>query len=98
MMVALSLRCDSDITGEPEIPHPETLFWEMISNLDLDRFTNDSAWKGEEVKELIDIWLDRKFRYDGSGSPFPIDNPSCDQRKLEIWGQLNEYLIENYDG
>lgn len=92
MMVALALRCDNDIMGEPGEEHPEIWFWMMIRNLGLDEGVSDE----QHVREVIDIWLKRKFEPDGKGSPFPGQKFKTDQRKVEIWSQLNNYLIENY--
>ena len=47
------------------------------------------------IRELIDVWMTRRFSSTGIGSPFPI-NPNVvlnvpDMRELDIWGQMNAY-------
>lgn len=95
VMVGLAVRCERDITGEPGNDRPERLFWDMIRNLGLNRFENDT-YSQEEVSYIIDIWLERRFEANGLGSPFPLKNPSRDQRQVELWNQMCEYVNENF--
>lgn len=92
MLVALSIRVNDEYTGDPSgESHPEWIFWEMICNLGLDVF-DDRHYESDEVEYILDRWMDRDFLYDGSGSVFPIAGPMRDQRRIEIWSQMNEYL------
>lgn len=75
-------------------------FWEMIDNLGLGDFT-DSAfgerrWYTLQVEEIIEKWMDRRFRRNGKGSPFPLETSKNDQRKIELIYQMNYYLDERY--
>lgn len=80
VLIGLSLNMANQ-TGE----EPAKWFWEMVSNLHLT--TN-------HFKETLQIWMNRKFSYDGSGSPFPLRHPVKDQRQLQIWDQMACYLNE----
>jgi len=75
-------------------------FWEMISNLGLDKYTNvqieSSYGQLNQIRDICDVWMQRRFRYDGFGSPFPLRYPYEDQRDLDIIRQLNAYVLENY--
>ena len=74
-------------------------FWVMIENLGLNQF-NDRNWSGESARmsnNLIEFWLDRKFDFDGNGSPFPRKLNDKDQRKVEIWMQVQGYVLENVE-
>jgi hypothetical protein len=95
MLVAFAIRIDNEWIGDPGEEHPETIFWEMLCNLGLDKCTNRRI-NIRFVMDTLDIWLGRRFDPDGEGSIFPLKNPSRDQREVEIWGQLQEYLGENY--
>lgn len=70
-------------------------FWELLENMDL-VFTDDEYT--EDVQQGIDQALDRLiwrlYLPDGRGGLFPLDRPTRDQREVEIWYQLNEYLME----
>lgn len=96
MLVALSIRVDDDIVGDPGEEHPEDFFMEMIRNLGLDRFKQNRCRRGD-VDRIVDRWMKRDFGPDGAGSPFPIHDDPRDQRDLEIWDQVNSYINENYD-
>lgn len=95
MLLALSIRVDDEIIGDPAEEHPEKFFIEMIENLGLGIFRGD-RYRDEYVIEIVQKWMDRKFNKKGGGSPFPMKHDRRDQRKLEIWDQMNAYISENY--
>lgn len=96
MLVALSIRIEDEFIGDPNEPHPDKFFWEMICNLKLDQFKNRtfSKWK---IKDILSVWILRRFKVRGEGSPFPLKSRiQIDQRNREIWDQAMAYLNENY--
>lgn len=93
MLVALACRIDDEYIGDPSLSRPDLIFWEMVCNLGLDVY-DDRHFDSTDVEYIIDRWLDRDFLPDGAGSIFPISNPRKDQREIEIWSQMNEYLTE----
>lgn len=95
MLLALAIKVDDDIIGDPAEEHPEKFFMEMIKNLGLDKFKGDRYSKYGVIK-IVNNWLNRNFNRDGTGSPFPVKRNHKDQRRLEIWDQMNAYIIENY--
>lgn len=95
VLVALSLRIDSEYISDMDAPRPELIFWQMIKNLGLDLMT-DRHFNERKARENLDIWMNREFRADGFGSIFPLKRPFQDQRKIEIWSQMLGYLSENY--
>lgn len=95
MLVALSLRTETDIMGEPGNDRPWFWFWDMIDNLGLVEYT-DNQFEQDEIEEIVDIWLNREFKTNGSGSIFPLKNPKRNQKRIEIWYQLSDYIEENY--
>ena len=95
MLIGLSIRMETDITGEPDDDHPERWFWTMLKNLGIDD-ENDDNFDLNYVDRIIDIWLKRRFREDGFGSIFPLEHAENDQREIEIWNQMNNFLNENY--
>lgn len=69
-------------------------FWEIMENLGLSEF-NDAARAFEHtVDEILARLVWRTYDRNGEGGMFPINNPRFDQRKIEIWYQLEEYLGE----
>lgn len=95
MLVAFSIRIDAEYTGAPGDPHPEKIFWEMICNLELNYY-DDKAFGWHDIYQILDTWLNRDFDPDGKGSIFPLRKTHRDQRDLEIWSQMQEYLSERY--
>lgn len=96
VLIGLSIRVDDEIIGDPFEEHPEEFFIEMIKNLKLDKFKDNINYKEEDIIKIVDRWLNREFNMDGRGSPFPLKYDFRDQRKLEIWDQVNSYINENY--
>lgn len=92
ILISLSMRMNYEyIMSE----NPDDIFWELCCNLDLDRYT-DRHFNQDAVKSIVYSWINRDFDYDGEGSIFPLKETHQDQRKKEIWSQMQEYLSENY--
>ena len=70
-------------------------FWVMMRNLGLDRF-DDYHFDTNAIRDILDVWLDRKYDSKGNGSLFPLSRYSGDSRNLDIWGQMNAWVAENY--
>lgn len=77
---------------------PRTWFWHLIEVLDLAQF-NDRDYDDhaeEVIAETLDRIIWRNYSPDGHGGLFPLRNPHEDQRKVELWYQLNAYLLEQF--
>ena len=99
MLVALSFRME-DVLYDCEAPIKSNgYFWELLHNLELDTFTDDKYDESEVyiVDNILDSFLQREYRRSGKGGLFPLKNFKRDQRKVEIWYQMMEYLTENYN-
>lgn len=70
-------------------------FWKLICNLRLEQYTDDS-FVAEEVNYILNSWLDRDYDRSGNGSLFPLKEYDGDCRNLDIWGQMNAWVAENY--
>jgi hypothetical protein len=90
MLIALSQRLSFEADEVPA-----KWFWEMMDNLDLSHYS-DSVYN-EEMADLVDETLDRviwrTYSPNGDGGLFPLRRARKDQRKVELWYQLNEYLL-----
>lgn len=74
---------------------PEQWAWILIKNLDMSRYhdpLNDADMMS--IQDLMERLIWRTYRPDGFGGFFPLKNPEEDQREVEIWYQLNSYVIE----
>ena len=70
-------------------------FWDLMRNLGLDRF-DDSHFDESGVNYILNVWLDRAYDASGNGSLFPLHYYQGDCRNLDIWGQMNAWIAENY--
>ena len=92
MLVALARKAEDDILWNPdEGDHTSAVFWEMLENLGLDIY-DDYNWFEDEVDHILDVFLDREYLRDGTGNAFKLR--SSDPRNMDLWLQLNRYLIE----
>lgn len=92
-LIALAFRIE-DVSGNDYVYS----FWEMIENLgliDMDDSNIDPGTRST-IDDKIAILLNREYSRDGIGGLFPLDNAEEDQRKVEIWYQMQAYLIEKY--
>lgn len=100
MLIGLARRIDfemSDPYHDSTCDQTIYWFWEMIDNLGLITFSDDryADCKGVcYVDEIIDRFLKRDYSWNGEGGLFPLKNSHEDQRKVEIWYQMNAYLSE----
>lgn len=92
MMIALSIRCEETIMDNPHIgDRTKQWFWEMVCNLGLGSMMDDIFDK-TYAQDVIDTFLERKYKPNGEGGLFIINNTPKDLRKVEIWYQLCWYL------
>lgn len=97
ILVALAKRCAEDVLGDNSNGDLfRELFWDMIANLGLMRFNSSKGDRGK-ICTIIEIWINRDFEADGGGSPFPLKRPPMDQRRVEIWEQMCNYLNEHQE-
>lgn len=69
--------------------------WKLIRNLRLNRMIDPlSPGQMNRVDLILESVVWRTYREDGRGGFFPLKNPQKDQTKVEIWYQMNTYLIE----
>jgi len=101
MLVALAIRCDDDVMYDPDKGNrPQKWFWIMLKNLGLSRCIDKDCgqfWVIDDVNHVLDKVLDRQYKENGVGGFFPLKIYKDDQRHVEIWYQMNAYLLENYD-
>ena len=104
MIIALARRMDGIMYDNEIGPEPDYWFWRMMENLGLDRYFDCEEYisedKNSEIQNIICTLLERRYSWNGRGGLFPLkDNGYLkDQRKVEIWYQMQSYLVEeNYD-
>lgn len=97
VLIALARNWEHEITYDFKLGDRSALwFWVMLENLGLLDYTND-AYDEEIIGEKLVIWLKRKFTRNGYGSPFPVKSGGRDQRTIEMWLQLQDFVLENVE-
>ena len=99
MLIALACRMDFE-TGDPyddSLNRTAFWFWEMMDNLGLTAFSDDCYVELggiSAVDRIINNFLERNYNKDGFGGLFPLERADGDQRNVELWYQMNQYLME----
>lgn len=76
----------------------KTWVWVFLDNIGVSEC--DDVWFDESinpsayVKTRIDDVMLRRYRSDGDGGIFPLTHTDRDQRGVELWYQLNEYIMD----
>jgi hypothetical protein len=89
MLIALARRMAFETDS-----HAETWFWHMLNNLGLLECTDRTNYDQVEVDERIHAVIQRKYDRNGHGGLFPMRYARKDQRQVELWYQMNAYLLE----
>lgn len=74
-------------------------FWIICQNLNIHNYS-DAVMSDREaviVEDILDDLVWRRYRPDGRGGMFPLNNPDKDQTRVEIWYQLCSYILEVSD-
>ena len=97
MFIALARRCETDImTDLCGDDMTSEWFWIMMKNLKLDECANKSI-NVSACEQILERFELRKYNFDGSGGgAWVVHSPREDMRKVEIWYQMNWFLVENY--
>ncbi len=67
-------------------------FWTFLTNLELDEFRQVSSSDQSIVEEILYTFVQRMYEPNGRGGIFPMQYTENDQREIEIWYQLAEYI------
>ena len=95
-LIGLSKRMSFLMYGEGNA-YTEFYFWKIIGNLGLNKCSDDKWYtiNGEFfVEDALMRVNDRVYAPDGRGGLFPLVHPDSDQRRVEIWYQMQAWLME----
>lgn len=94
VLVSLSQR----VAFTAGVISPKKWAWKLLKNLRLtdksDPLTEDDI---NRINDVLDALVWRTYSQDGRGGFFPLKNPEEDQTKVEIWYQMNKYVMEMTD-
>lgn len=97
LLVGLARRMEHDIMENDDLGDrtPEW-FHDMIKNLGLDIY-DDKHYSEEKVSKIIHRFMGRKYGKSGAGNVFCVGHKNGpDFRNLEIWDQMQVYVLEKY--
>ena len=89
MLIALADKANF----QTDIP-AQDWFWNFMNNLNLDGFRRVTGNDEARIHEILHTFVWRLYDEYGNGGIFPLRRPRNDQRKVELWYQLFEYLDE----
>ena len=99
MMAALAYRCEHQLMRDGSgIDRTKFWFFEMCKNLDILKWDFDHLnydYK-KDIDTKIGVWLRREYEFDGRGGAFPIKNATENQKNVQIWEQMNQFLMEKW--
>lgn len=101
VMISLADRM-SFIISDPNNPNRlGECFWDIFSNIGMHMYTNEFIQDQNEkamafYRDDVKCLMDRNYEYNGTGGFFPLIYANQDQRRVEIWYQMQAYLDEKY--
>lgn len=90
MLIGVSRRLEFEAEGDAQ-----AWFWHLIDNMGLLGCNDRSKFSMEEVDASMFRVIWRDYDYNGKGGLFPLRQADRDQREVEIWYQLCEYLLQD---
>lgn len=99
MMIGLAYRLENESLESSWENSASSWFWVLLENLGLLMYDNTMMLEEDNYNDARDIvikMVDRRYKPNGDGGLFPLKNTKNDQRKVEIWYQMSEYIMENY--
>jgi len=90
VVVALSRRVAFTAGGDPEL-----WAWRLLKHLNLNKAADPlTEAKIARIDDTLYALIWRTYDPSGRGGFFPLKYPKKDQTKLEIWFQMNAWIIE----
>ena len=103
MIIGISKRMSEQLMDEDGEDKTAKYFWEIIGNLGLDCWDDDNfGWETglapKNIGKTCEILCKRRYNPDGTGGGmFPMPGfLGINQKKMEIWYQMQEYINWKY--
>ncbi len=90
MLIGVSRRLEFEAEGDAR-----DWFWHLINNMGLLGYHDRSNFSEDDVVAALDRVIWRNYDDCGNGGLFPLRETDRDQREVEIWYQLCEYLLQD---
>ena len=90
VLIALSRRLEFTAGGDARV-----WAWRLLKNLRLSKMSDPLTEEdADQIDEILDALVWRTYQSNGEGGFFPMKNSLEDQRHVEIWYQMNAYVME----
>ncbi len=103
MIIGISKRMSEQLMDEDGEDKTAQCFWEIIGNLGLNCWDDDNfGWETglapKNIGKICEILCKRQYNPDGTGGGmFPMPGVlGVNQKKIEIWYQMQEYINWKY--
>ena len=91
MLIAFARRCSFQTALDDK-----EWFWIFLTNLNLSEISDGSYREYQnDIYPIISTFVGREYDRHGRGGLFPMPFSRKDQRRIEVWYQFSEYLVEN---
>lgn len=98
MMLGVARRAEGMLYPHELGPNYQTIFWGLMKNLGFSRAISGSPfmqYDDEMVEKRLINLVERRYKYNGEGGLFPLEHPKTDQRRVEIWCQMQNFFVES---
>lgn len=99
LIISLAMRIDLDFMREINgIDNTRIYFWILVRNLGILEF-DDEHWGEDAIISIVNrlnIVQERKYDFNGNGGLFPLENAEIDQRNVQIWNQLCQFVSQKF--
>jgi hypothetical protein len=100
VILALAFRCDSIMADNADNVSINDWFWRLLNNAELDIYDDEycgySCDSRYEIDKILEKIINRTYKRNGEGALFPLKKSKKDQRKIELWYQMCQFLVENF--
>lgn len=93
-LTALAKRMDYIVYQPENGERVGKWFWLMVNNLGLDPVDISDEEEDARNYTIIKRFLERAYNRTGRGGLFPIRRSMKDQRRVEIWYQMMDYIAQ----
>ena len=95
ILIQLAIKMDSVLYDSKHGIRTEEWFWHMLGNMGLMQYDNPN-FDENAVDKILEKFVNRRFKRNGEGGPFPLERPVNSCRTTCWWYNLNAYLDENF--
>lgn len=89
LMIAMSRKIAFEAEGTDHY-----WFWHLMENLGLNKYNDSRRFSEKRVDDILDRVIQRTYKSNGEGGFFPLKETRNDQRDVELWYQISEYVLE----